>query len=39
MTIGINFTIVDNDQYADGDGNYIGNDDFSILCTRLQILF
>jgi len=35
----INYTMVDNDQYADGDGDYIGDDDFSFLGTRLQILF
>ena len=34
-----NFIIVDNDENADGDGDYVGNDDFKVFAIRLQYLF
>ncbi|BBB32657.1 phosphate-selective porin OprO and OprP [Thermotomaculum hydrothermale] len=35
----MNYIFVNNDEYADGDGDFIGNDDFQILAFRFQYLF
>ncbi len=35
----MNYIIVNNDEYADGDGDFVGNDDFQILAFRFQYLF
>ncbi len=35
----MNYIFVNNDEYADGDGDFVGNDDFNILAFRFQYLF
>lgn len=35
----VNLTHVDNDEYADGNGQYIGDDDFAYVATRFQVMF
>ncbi len=35
----LNYILVNNDQYATGDGDYLGNDDFSVLAAGIQFLF
>jgi phosphate-selective porin OprO/OprP len=39
MVLRLNHTIASLDQYADGDGDYIGNDDVSITGLRFQFMF
>jgi len=35
----LNLTHVDNDEHADGDGRYVGNDDFNYIAARFQMMF
>ena len=35
----MNYIMVDNSETADGTGNLIGNDDFSILSARLVVMY
>jgi phosphate-selective porin OprO/OprP len=35
----LNYSRVDHDELADGDGDFIGNDDYGILQARFQVVF
>ncbi len=35
----LNYIKVDNDEYADGNGDFLGDDDFDIIAFRFQYLF
>ena len=39
LRVMFNYIMQDNDEFADGDGDFIGNDDLDIIAMRFQLLF
>lgn len=39
LKLTLNVVLVNNDEYATGGGDYIGNDDFTVLAAGIQLLF
>jgi len=39
LKFSVNYTLVNNDEYATGDGDYLGNDDFNVLAAAIMLLF